>query len=80
MSDDAGSSQQVTPCPWCGSTNVAVREGSTFRWRLAECECGATCGEVRHATLAKDQAQAELDSTADAMAAWNARHLARGST
>lgn len=36
------------PCPFCGSTNISVVEGSTFRWVKAECDdCGATCGDVR---------------------------------
>ena len=36
------------PCPFCGATGITIREGSTFRWLLGECNgCGATCGEVR---------------------------------
>ena len=39
------------PCPFCGSTNVSVQEGSTFRWVFAVCvECDARAGEVRRNT------------------------------
>lgn len=37
-----------SPCPFCGSENVNVVEGSTSRWRVAECaECGARGPEGR---------------------------------
>jgi len=40
------------PCPFCGSNIINIAEGSTFRWKVAECqECGARCGEVRVKTL-----------------------------
>jgi Lar family restriction alleviation protein len=68
---------ELLPCPFCGSTDIVVREGSTFRWRIAICnECDATCGEIRHNTLADDQSQAEINSTKDAIELWNIRHLA----
>jgi len=36
------------PCPFCGSKNLAVMGGTTFRWHAIEClECEARCGEVR---------------------------------
>lgn len=36
------------PCPFCGSKNLAVMGGSTFRWHAIEClDCDARCGEVR---------------------------------
>lgn len=35
------------PCPFCGSSNVSVVEGTTFRWRAVECECQARGPEAR---------------------------------
>ena len=60
-------------CPFCGSTRVDVHEGATFRWRVVECECGATGPEVRHNTLADDQQAAEADSRRRAIEEWNRR-------
>ena len=38
----------IKPCPFCGSTNVQIIDGSTFRWRLAQCQsCGSQAGDVR---------------------------------
>jgi hypothetical protein len=46
MSDNV--SKEIKPCPFCGGTNIHVREGSTFKWVQPECmDCGATSGEVR---------------------------------
>lgn len=72
------------PCPFCGGTEITTREGSTFRWRLAECEeCGATSGEVRRQTIARESEKhlsvSELNEKWDADAAdaaiarWNER-------
>ena len=64
----------IKPCPFCGHDGVTVVEGSTFRWRVAMCErCGAQSGEVRHNTLAEDQAEAENRSTLEAIGIWNER-------
>ena len=65
----------LKPCPFCGETNVIFREGSTFRWWLAECgECGATSSEVRRQS-AGDGANEEWDAAArvDALREWNTR-------
>ena len=36
------------PCPFCGKTEITFKDGSNYKWQLAECnECGARCGEVR---------------------------------
>lgn len=65
----------VMPCPFCGETSILIREGSTFRWMIAEClGCGATCGEVRVQTMgpglpADWKAKAEQDVVAE----WNRR-------
>lgn len=66
---------EAKPCPFCGEKSITIREGSTFRWMLAEClECGATCGEVRVQTMgpglpADWKAKAEQDVVAE----WNKR-------
>ena len=38
---------ELKACPFCGSSNQAFEEGSTFRWEVLVCECGATAGECR---------------------------------
>ena len=63
------------PCPFCGHTGIAIHEGSTFRWMVAECiECGATCGEVRVQTMG-DGSPEEWKARAEraAVDAWNTR-------
>lgn len=67
----------LLPCPWCGCAmdDPLVTEGSTFRWRKVS-GCCADGPEVRHDTMAEDQAAAELESRAAAIAAWNTRPLA----
>lgn len=63
----------LLPCPWCGGQVVeSVSEGSTFRWRKFD-GCCADGPEVRHNTTADDQAAAEVESRAKAIAAWNER-------
>ena len=64
----------VLACPFCNHVGIDIVEGSTFRWRLPECgNCGATCGEVRHDTMADDQAQAEIETHHRCVEAWNTR-------
>lgn len=64
----------IKNCPFCGHYDVTVYEGSTFRWRYAECDrCGAKAPEVRHDTLADDQEDATNKSTLAAIGAWNER-------
>lgn len=67
--------QDTLPCPFCGTSGVTVREGSTFRWRIATCnECGAQCGEVRCQTLGQGtKEQWEAEATRAAIAEWNSR-------
>ena len=63
----------MNPCPWCGGeVGPIVEEGATFRWRRVT-GCCANGPEVRHDTLADDQAAAEVESRAAAIAAWNER-------
>jgi hypothetical protein len=65
---------ELLPCPWCGEklASVSVSEGSTFRWRKVD-GCCTDGPEVRHDTMADDQAAAEAESRAAAIAAWNRR-------
>lgn len=66
------------PCPFCGSTSVSVKEGSTFRWRIAYCnECDAQAGEVR-AQTSGDGRPNEWEAAAidRAIAEWNKRDYA----
>jgi len=67
-------SEKLMPCPWCGGEMdaVAVIEGSTFRLRMVS-GCCTDGPEVRHDTFAEDQAAAETQSRAAAIAAWNTR-------
>jgi Lar family restriction alleviation protein len=66
--------EALKPCPFCGHVGISVCEGSTFRWRYAMCDnCGAQAGEVRHNTLADDQAAATKESHAEAIKEWNTR-------
>jgi len=56
------------PCPFCGSTRIETREGSTFRWRLAYCaDCEAASGEVRV------QDQGSWQAANAAVNEWNTR-------
>ena len=59
------------PCPFCGGKDIYVVEGSTFRWRVAECsDCGARSGETRAQTIGT------LDRVGDdnrAIEEWNIR-------
>lgn len=70
-----GAAQGVRPCPFCGHDTISVHEGSTFRWRLAECNaCGARSGEVRIQTLG-DGTREEWETKAhrNALQDWNER-------
>ena len=72
---EAGAVEPVAmkPCPWCGGgVGPVVEEGARFRWRRVT-GCCADGPEVRHDTMADDQAAAEVDSRAAAIAAWNNR-------
>lgn len=75
LRDSLAQVQELKPCPWCGEklTSVSVSEGSTFRWRKVD-GCCTDGPEVRHDTMADDQAAAEIDSTRRAIAAWNHRY------
>ena len=67
-------SAEIRPCPFCGCASVGVREGSTFRWRFAQCEgCGAQSGEIRINTISHDRVKSEADASAAAIKEWNTR-------
>ena len=67
-------SVELKPCPWCGDSLKVGRvvEGDTFRWRRVQ-GCCADGPEVRHDTLAENQAAAHEDSERRAIEAWNTR-------
>jgi Lar family restriction alleviation protein len=68
--------QALIPCPFCGSKDICVVEGTTFRWRLAQCnDCGAQAGEVRIQTSGDGTSDKwEALAEKDAIAEWNTRH------
>jgi Lar family restriction alleviation protein len=50
-----GSKVIPLPCPFCGCDRISARQGSTYRWVIAECdECGAQIGDVRRSSLKKN--------------------------
>ena len=63
------------PCPFCGHVGLSFREGSSFRWLLAECgSCGASCGETRIQTTGNGNPREWADAAkADAVKQWNER-------
>ena len=63
------------PCPFCGHVGVTVREGSTFRWRHAQCNvCGAQGPEIRAQTTGYGKpAEWERDAIEETIAEWNKR-------
>lgn len=71
MTQQPKPADDAKPCPFCGEQGVTVRQGSTYRWIVAECNtCGATCGEQRIPSLTLDP-----HSLRDiALTAWNQRH------
>ena len=61
------------PCPFCGGTDIIVMDGSTFRWVVATCGCGAACGEVRVQTTGMPREVALAEAKQRAIAEWNTR-------
>ena len=61
------------PCPFCGGTDIIVMDGSTFRWVVATCSCGAACGEVRVQTTGKPREVALAEASRRAIVEWNTR-------
>jgi len=68
------------PCPFCGSTNFDVRDGSTFRWRSPYCvDCEATASEVRIQTLGEGTKEEwEAQARTKAIEEWNRRAIPGG--
>lgn len=66
---------EAKPCPFCGEKDIRIKEGSTFRWMLAECSsCGATCGEVRVQTMGAGRPEDwKAKAEQDVIAEWNKR-------
>ena len=68
--------QTIAPCPFCGHVGLEFREGSTFRWLIADCggSCGCSLGETRIQTLGegtKEEWMAQAQS--NAIEVWNTR-------
>ena len=63
------------PCPFCGSHDVQVVEGSTFRWLLVQCNCCAACGpDVRKQTAGSGTNEDwQRNGERAAIAEWNRR-------
>ena len=61
------------PCPFCGGTDIIVMDGSTFRWVVATCGCGAACGEVRVQTTGMPREVALAEAKQRAIVEWNTR-------
>jgi hypothetical protein len=68
-------SENVKPCPFCGHIGISLAEGTTYRWRVAECsECGARCGEIRVQTSGAGTRQEwEAVGVVNAIEEWNKR-------
>jgi transcription elongation factor Elf1 len=68
-------SENVKPCPFCGHVGISLAEGTTYRWRVAECsECGARCGEIRVQTSGAGTRQEwEAVGVVNAIEEWNKR-------
>jgi Lar family restriction alleviation protein len=67
-------SKDVLPCPFCGSTDVTVEQGDTFRWRVAVCVCGVRGPDVRVQTMGEgNPKQWDAQGEIDALEAWNKR-------
>ncbi len=64
------------PCPFCGSSEIIVQEGSTFRWMAAACfQCEAVGPEVHVQTLGPgNPADWKIAGKEAAIREWNARH------
>ena len=66
----------IAPCPFCGYVGLEFREGSTFRWLIADCggSCGCSLGETRIQTLGegtKEEWMAQAQS--NVIEVWNTR-------
>lgn len=66
---------ELLPCPFCGHVGLDFKEGSTFRWIVAECSgCGASRGETRIQTLGEGTKEEWMDDAKeDAIRDWNRR-------
>lgn len=65
-------SEELKPCPFCGATNIAFYEGSTFRWMDVQCmECDARieCRKSDTAKVAEDPV-----NTLRGIEVWNTRN------
>ena len=69
---------QPNPCPFCGSSEIIVQKGTTFRWMVAVCtQCGAVGPEVRVQTCGSgDWYDWKIKGKTDAILEWNERKQA----
>ena len=78
MTEPTTKDQAIAPCPFCGHVGLEFREGSTFRWLIADCGgCGCSLGETRIQTLGegtKEEWMAQAQH--DAIEVWNTRNPA----
>lgn len=62
---------EFLPCPFCSGTAIDVVEGTTSRWRVAECaECGARGPEERWIYTDPDP---DASARARVVTSWNTR-------
>ena len=62
------------PCPFCGSENIVVVEGTNYRWSVAQCQdCGAQCGEIRRREPQWPTDEKKAADEAEAIREWNIR-------
>jgi Lar family restriction alleviation protein len=65
--------KDLLPCPFCGSENINLHQGSSFRWVYMGCDdCGAQTGEYRFHTLV-EQEQGKIEALQDGVKEWNTR-------
>lgn len=66
---------EALPCPFCGSHDVSVIDGDTFRWRLAQCNgCSAQGPDVRIQTSGSGTVKEwEAAARIAALTEWNRR-------
>lgn len=69
-------SADIKPCPFCGSADVTVVEGESFRWLVATCNaCGARSSEIRKQTTGPGTPDDWMTiGIRLALREWNTRH------
>lgn len=67
--------EEAKSCPFCGFVGVDICQGTTFRWRYAQCNgCEARAGEVRIQTSGSGTREEwEQEARIQAIKEWNTR-------